>query len=275
LLDFPLVSPNGGHTPSVILSMRSVSHGLYAALRGGGAVIEGIEFWGTHYPLVPRRIGHFLTAAVCTLLMTRVVAVIEAWLPRAPALLLPWYLVAAEWAWSHLPSGLTAATAAWGAETAYLGLVSIRELVDTIVSRRGGASDRSVLVSPRRAALIWLIVWGFGCAGLAYVPVIGLPATLAIICPVLGAGFIVATLAAQGSGPWEILRFVRSRIAMLSGLGGGVLVAFAIPVIKVVALPCAAAGAVCLVLREERTASVKTSAGTVLYASPNKSRLPH
>jgi hypothetical protein len=255
--------------------MRAVSHGLYAVLRGGGAVIEGIEFWGTHYPLVPRRIGHFIAAAGCTLLTTRVVAGIEAWLPSAPALLLPWYLVAAEWAWSHLPSGLAAATGAWGAETAYLGLVSIRELVDAVVSRRGGASDRSVIVSPRRAALAWLIVGGLGCAGLAYVPVIGPPAALTIICPVLGAGFIVAILAARGSEPREILRFVRTHIAMLSGLGGGVLVALAIPVINVVALPCAAAGVVCLVFREERTASVKTSAGTAPYALPDKSRWPH
>jgi uncharacterized protein involved in cysteine biosynthesis len=275
LLGFSLVSPNGGYTPSVIPPMRKVSHGLHAALRGGGAVIEGIEFWGGHYSLVPRRIGHFLAAAVCTLLMTRLTAGIEAWLPSVPTLLLPWYLVAAEWAWLHLPSGLVAATVAWGAETAYLGLVSIRELVDTVVSRRGGASDWSVLVSPRRAALAWLIVGGLWCAGLAYIPVIGPLATLAVICPVLGGGFIVATIAARGLGPREILRFVRSRIAMLSGLGAGVLVALAIPVINLVVLPCAAAGAVCLVLREERAAAVKTSEGTVPYASPDKSRSPH
>lgn len=238
-------------------------------------MIEGIEFWGAHYPLVPRRIGHFIAAAVCTLLMTRVVAGIEAWLPSAPALLLPWYLVAAEWAWSHLPSGLAAATVAWGAETAYLALVSIRELIDTVVSRREGASDRSVVVGPRRAALTWLGVGGLGCAGLAYVPVIGPPAALAFIGPVLGAGFFVAILAARGSSLEAVVGFVRSRIAMLWGLGTGVLVALAIPVISLVALPCAAAGAICLVLREERTASVKTSAGTVPYASPDKSRSPH
>ncbi len=255
--------------------MRAVSRGLYAVLRGGGAVIEGIEFWGTHYDLIPRRIGHFIAAAVCLLLMARVVAEFEAFFPSAPALLLPWYLVIFEWAWSHLPSGLASAMTAWGSETAYLGLAPIRELVDAVVGRRGGASDRSVLVGPRRAALTWLGVGGLGCAGLSYVPVVGPPAALAVICPVLGAGFLVAILAARGLSPVEVVGFVRSRIAILWGLGAGVLVALTIPVISLVALPCAAAGAICLVLREERAASVKTSAGTVPCASPGKSQSPH
>lgn len=237
-------------------------------------MIEGFEFWGTHYHLVPRRISHFLAAAVCALLMRRVAAGIATWLPFATDLVLPWYLVAAEWAWSHLPSGLTAALAAWGAETTYLGLVSVRELVDSVVSRRGGASDRPVHVSPRRVALACLIVGGLGCAGLAYLPVIGPPAALVFICPVLGTGFIVATLAARGSGVVEVGGFLRSHIAMLSGLGAGVLVALSIPVINLVTLPCAAVGAGCLVLREERARSVKTNAGTVPYVSPDISRSP-
>jgi hypothetical protein len=270
VLDRPLVSENNRYTASVNSLGHTVSHRLYSALRGGGAVIEGIEFWGTHSQLVLRQIANFLVAAACTVLIARVVAGIEGFLPSASALLLPWYLVAVEWAWSQLPSGLAAALTAWGAETAYLSLVSMRELLDTVVSRRGGASDRSVRVSPRKAALLWLMIGGLGCAGLAYVPVIGPLAALALMCPVLGAGVVTATLASRGMTRREILGFVRARLAMLSGLGGGVLVASAIPVVNLVALPCAAAGTVCLVLREERAARVKTSEGIVPCASPGK-----
>jgi hypothetical protein len=233
-------------------------------------VIEGIEFWGTHPELVFRRITNFLVAAACTVLIARMVAEIESVLPSASALSLPWYLVAVEWAWSELSSGLAAALTAWGAETAYLSLVSMRDLVDTVVDRRGGASDRTVRVSPRRAALLWLVVGGLACAGLAYVPVVGALGGLALICPVIGAGVAAATLAARGMTGSEIFGFVRARVLMLSGLGGGMLVALAIPVVYWVALPCAAAGTVCLVLREERAAPVKTSEGTVPCASPSK-----
>jgi hypothetical protein len=114
------------------------------------------------------------------------------------------------------------------------------------------------------------MVGGLACAGVAYLPVIGALVSLALMCPVLGAGVAAATLAARGLAGREILGFVRARFAMLSGLGGGVLVAFAIPVVNWVALPCAAAGTVCLVLREERVTMVKTSEGTVPCASPGK-----
>ncbi|MFZ5876883.1 MAG: hypothetical protein ACOYXU_10815 [Nitrospirota bacterium] len=264
------MSANRGHAPSVISLLRAVSHGLHAALRGGGAVIEGIEFWGTHRHLIPSRIGQFLAAAACTALMARAVAELDGALPSASVLLLPWYLVAVEWAWSQLPSGLSAAVIAWGAETAYLCLVSIPRLVAAVVGRRGGDSGRSVRVSPRGTALACLLVGGLGCAGLAYVPVVGPLAALALSCPVLGAGLVMTTLASRGMDRREILGFARARSAMLSGLGAGVLVAFAIPVVNLVALPCAAAGTACLVLREERAAPVKTSAETVPYASPGK-----
>jgi uncharacterized protein involved in cysteine biosynthesis len=159
---------------------------------------------------------------------------------------------------------------AWGAETAYLSLVSMRELVETVVSRRGGDSRRSVRLSPRKAALAWLVIGGLACGGVAYLPVIGGLVALVLMCPVLGAGLAAATLAARGMTGREIFGFASARLAMLSGLGGGVLVAFTIPVVNLVALPCAAAGTVCLVLREERAATVKTSEGTVPCASPGK-----
>jgi hypothetical protein len=219
---------------------------------------------------VLRRIANFLVAAACTVISARVVAEIQGFVPSASALPLPWYLVAVEWAWSQLPSGLAAALTAWGAETAYLSLVSMRELAETVMSRRGGDSGRTVRVSPRKAALLWLVVGGLGCAGLAYLPVIGPLLALALVCPVLGAGLAAATLAARGMTRREILGFIRARLALLSGLGGGVLVAFAVPVVNLVALPCAAAGTVCLVLRDERAATVKTSEGTVPCALPGK-----
>ncbi|MFZ5861819.1 MAG: hypothetical protein ACOYXR_03100 [Nitrospirota bacterium] len=247
-----------------------MNHGLYAALRGGGAVIEGVEFWGTHRTLIPRHAGHFLVAALCVWLMARTTPAIDGYLPTATALLLPWYLVAVEWAWSQLPIGVAAAVAAWGAQISYLSVVSVREIVDAVVNRRGGAADRSERIGPRIAAFAWMLVGGIGCAALAYVPVVGPPATLALACPVLGAGFVTAAAAARGAGSWEIIGVVRSRIAMVSGLGAGVLVALAVPVVNLIALPCAAAGTVCLVLREERGASLKTSAGTVPYVWPGR-----
>jgi hypothetical protein len=270
VLGCPLVSANSRHAASVVSLARAVGHALYSALRGGGALIEGIEFWGTHAQLAVRRIADFLVATACTVIVTRVVAGIEGYLPSASALPLPWYLVAVEWAWSQVPSGLAAALTAWGVETAYLSLVSMREVVDTVVSRRGGASDRSASVSSRKASLVWLLIGGFGCIGLAYVPVIGAPLALAIMCPVLGTGVVAGVLASRGWTRPEIFGFVRSRAAMLSGLGAGVFVGSVIPVVNLVALPCAAAGTVCLVLREERAAPVRTSEGKVPCASPGK-----
>ncbi|HET8760038.1 MAG TPA: hypothetical protein VFN94_03170 [Nitrospiria bacterium] len=250
--------------------MRALGSALYAALRGGGAVIEGAEFLIAAARLSPRRIGHLLAAAACVLIATKLFSGIATRLPTVPEISFPWYLVLVEWGWSNLSSGLAAAATAWGAETLYLGWVSVRDVVDTVVSRRGGMAGRRAVVSARRAAIACLVVGGFGCVGVAYVPIVGPLAALAAACPVLGAGFAAACLAQRGWPPDEITRLVRRRVVLLGGLGGGVLVLLTIPLVNLVVLPCAAAGTVCLLLREERADSVKTSAGTTPCVSPSK-----
>jgi hypothetical protein len=250
--------------------MRAIAHGLYSALRGGGAVVEGAEFLVANHRVTLRGLGHALAAAACVIASTRLLSGIGAWLPPAPAISLPWYLVLVEWAWASLPSGLTVAATAWGAELAYLGLVAINGLVDAVANRRGHGPARAMVLSPRRAAWVCLSVGGLGCAGLAYVPVIGPVAALAAACPVLGAGFVVAILAVRGRNPRSIVGFTQSRVVLLGGLGGGILVSLALPVVSLVALPCAAAGTACLILREERSEPARTSEETVPYASPGK-----
>lgn len=249
--------------------MSAVARALYQALRGAGAVIEGAEFLLTHRHLLGRHLPHVLTAAACTLGAMWLAAKLTAYLPPAPGMTLPWYLVLIEWCWSRLPAALAAEFAAWAALTAYLGLAWPRRFVWEVMAQRHVAPPAQ-LGDGRGRAFFWLSVCGVGGAGIAWVPIVGLAAAVVLAWPVLGAGLAMAILDLRGWRSDGVYAFLTSHWATLVGLGLGVVVSLAIPAVNLVALPCAVAGATCLLVREPQPAAIKTTAGTTPYASPDR-----
>jgi hypothetical protein len=194
---------------------------------------------------------HFLAAAACALGATWLGSRLAEVFPAAPAIAFPWYLVFVEWLWSGLPSVLAAELAAWSAATVYLALPSTHRLISTVMTQRGSADSSLMTGRARRSALTWLgagaALWGV----VVWVPVGGATAAAVLACPVLGGGFVVTVLALRGWSDDAIRSFVGSHWAMLSGVGLGAAVGLVVPVINMAALPCAAAGTACLLLRED------------------------
>lgn len=253
--------------------MPTVSLRLFQLLRGGGAVIEGAEFLLTHRQLLGRYLSHLIAAAACTLAAVWLAARLEPLLPSAPVIALPWYLVLAEWLWANLPAVLSAEIAAWVALGAYVGLAWPRQFVWAIMSQRGVAPLSAEPRDGRERTLSWFVLSGAGWAALAYIPGIGLAAAAVVAGPVLGVGLVIPILALRGWHP-ATAGFLRSHGALLTGLGFGIVISLAIPVVNLVALPCAVAGTVCLLIREPLPEVLKTTAETTPYASPDTTRSP-
>jgi hypothetical protein len=250
--------------------MRGVGRTLYHALRGGGAVIEGAEFLLTHRQIARRQILHLCAAASCTLIATWLRAWPAAYVPAPPAVTLPWYLVLVEWLWSSLPAVLTSELAAWAAQTMYVALALPRQLVSAVLSQRGSILPSPREAGPRGPALAWLGAGGLGCAAIAWLPLVGPLAAAVLACPVLGGGLVVTILMLRGWSWADTISLVQRQWALIVGLGLGLVVSLTIPVVNLVALPCAAVGTTCLLLREVRPAPVRTSAGRAPCASPDK-----
>lgn len=250
--------------------MRAVGPSLYHALRGGAAVIEGAEFLLTHRRILVHQAPHVLAAGAFALIATWLASRLIPVLPQPHPLSLPWYFVLIEWLWSRLPSVLAADIAAWSALTAYLALAWPRQLVWAVMAQRNVTRPSAPPGHERGPALFLLSAGGAGCGLAAYVPVVGPAAAAVLAWPVLGAGLVVATLTLRGWPRADIYVFVRTRWEILGGLGLGVAVSVAIPVVNLVALPCAVAGTACLLFREPRPGVLRTSEGTIPCASPDK-----
>ncbi len=247
--------------------MRTVGLSLYHALRGGAAVIEGAEFLLTHRRRLARQIPHFLAAAACSAIATGLASRLTPGLPQPPALALPWYLVLIEWAWSRLPSVLGLEIAAGTALTGYLALAWPRELVAAVEAQRGPARPATSRRGGRASSLVVLSVGAAACGLIASVPAVGPAAAAALACPALGAGLAVATLTLHGWPPGDMRAFLSTNWEIPVGLGLGLIATMAIPVVNLTALPCALAGAACLLGREPRPGMLKTSEGTTPCAS--------
>lgn len=230
-------------------------------------MVEGAEFLLTHRDISRRHVLHLLASAACGLLSTWLFSAVRPLVPPPGAISLPWYLVLVEWSWSNLPAVLAAEAAAASAAIAYLLLARPRALVLSVVTRRGGTVACS---SPRASGSVIgvLTAGGLGCIGLVTVPWGGAAASV-LWLPLLGAGLVAAVLSVLGWPSAAILTFLRSRIAMLAGLGLAIVTSLAVPVVNLVALPCATVGAACLILREEGAAA-KTSGGTIPYVSRDR-----
>jgi hypothetical protein len=251
--------------------MRAVSLALYHALRGGGAVIEGAEFLLTHRHIPRRLVLHFSAAATCTLIAIWLGTRLAAALPAPPVIALPWYLVLVEWLWSSLPIVLATQFVAWSALAAYVAVALPQGIVSAVLTQRGVMPPSTLVRDPRSPVLAWLSAGGVGCALIAWVPVVG-PGTAAVLgLPVLGGGLVVTTLTLLGWSKSAIRSAMRTHLAVMVGLGLGLALSLAIPVVNLVALPCAFAGTACLLLREPRPAEqVRTNEETVPCALPEK-----
>ncbi len=233
-------------------------------------MVEGAEFLLTHHDLLRRQIGHFLAAAACALGATWLGSRLAPLFPAAPVVAFPWYLVLVEWLWAGLPSVLAAEVVAWGAGTAYLTLPSTRQLILAVMSQRGSTDPSATSYHERGRALAWLAAGAAVYVVVVWVPVVG-PTTAAVLaCPVLGGGFVVAVLTLRGWPAGAVRSFVGSHWAILFGVGVGVTISLVVPLINLAALPCAAAGTACLLLREARPDVFRTNAGTVPCAWPNR-----
>lgn len=232
---------------------------LYDLLRGAGALVEGVEFLVAHHTIARRLAGHFLVAAACVLITTQwLPSRLQPLMPAVTPLVLPWYLVLAEWAWSGIPSVLAQQAAGWAAMVAYLGIAPPRGLVALVAERRGGDLGARP-VSDRMRSTIWLALGGVVCFGLSVLPTLGPLVALLAVCPVVGGALFVSVSAGRVGSSSRHRWWSRGLNATSIGLGGAVFVALSIPVVNLVALPCAATGAACLVIREERTASPRSA----------------
>lgn len=233
-------------------------------------MIEGAEFLLTHRHIPRRLVFHFGAAAACVLIATWPAAWLAAHLPTPPAITLPWYLVLLEWLWASLPVVLAAELAAWIALTAYVALGLPRRLVWAVMTQREVPLPSPLPGDPRGPALAWLGAGGVGWALIAGVPVFGPAAAAVLACLVLGGAFVVTTLTLRGWSWGNVLSFILTHSAMIVGLGLGLIVSLTIPVVNLVALPCAVTGTGCLLLREPRPEAIRTNEGTVPCASPDK-----
>jgi hypothetical protein len=205
-----------------------------------------------------------------SLIATSLASWLAADLPAPPVVAFPWYLVLVEWLFSSLQGVLAAELAAWVAQTAYVALALPQQMVWAVLTQHGVTLPSPLGGNPRGPALAWLSAGGVACALTAWAPRVGPVAAAVLACPVLGGGLVVTTLTLRGWPGEPLFHFTRTHWAMIVGLGVGLVVSLAIPVINLVALPCAVAGTACLLLREPRPEAVRTSEGTVPCASPDK-----
>jgi hypothetical protein len=251
--------------------MPAVGRSLYQILRGGGAVIEGAEFLLTHRQLVGRYLTQVIAAAACTFAALELAARLEPLLAPAPVIALPWYFILAEWVLANLPAVASVEIAAWIALGAYFGLAWPRRFVWAIMALRGVAPMAARY--GRERTLSWFVLSGAGWTALTYLPGIGLAAAVASAGPVLGVSLALPILALRGWPTSATSAFLRSHGTLLTGLGFGLAVSLAVPAVNLVALPCAIAGTVCLLIREPLPV-LKTSAETIPYVSPDTTRSP-
>lgn len=250
--------------------MHAVSRALYQLLRGGGAVVEGAEFLLTHRHISRQQLPHLGAAALCTLMGAWMGGRLTAVLPAPPTLPFPWFLILVEWIWASLPVVLGAELAAWVAQTVYVTFAPPRQLVSAVLSQRGSGSPSPQAGLSQQTALTWLGAGGLLCALIALVPVVGPVAAAVLAFPVLGGALSATTLSLLGRPRRAVLAFLRTHWGMSAGLGVGLLVALTIPVLNLVALPCAATGIACLLLKDLGLDAFRTSEGTAPCASPNK-----
>jgi hypothetical protein len=237
-------------------------------------VVEGAEFLLTHRHIVGRHLVHFLAAAACAFGALWLRPWIAAVLPPVPAVTFPWYLVLLEWLWAELPSLLAAEVSAWSATAAYLALPSTGRLIAAVMAHRGEAEPCLAASHEPGGALAWLAAGAAAYAAIAWIPLVGPASAVVLACPVLGAGFVITVLERHGWSGGAVRAFATSHWPLLSGVGLGLIVGLVIPVFNLAALPCAVAGTVCLLRREVGAVRVRTTGGTIPYASPDRRRSP-
>jgi hypothetical protein len=227
---------------------------VYDGLRGFGALIEGAEFLFTHRHLWRPLALHLGTAATLVLL--------TGWLrpplattiaPYLPAVVAPWYLVLAEWAWGAMPSVLASLAVSGLVTAAYSALAWPTALVARVAAIRApGKPGTPTTLTDRMAVLVWLAAGGLVCSGVVVLHPLGAAVAVFLACPVLGIALIYPALRLRGWAPREARRFALARLAIWSGLGTGLAIGLAVPLVSLAALPCGMVGAACLALREER-----------------------